>query len=130
MKRVFLCLLIPISVKADTLIWDHPTSRLAPPVPTAAPGQTPVPTYTGEPLAAGDLKESRLYNKRTLYKVIPYPTNLASVTMQTNQNYAWEVTAIDKGGLQSDYSNALVIQAVPIPTLAWPPNEPGNLRVK
>lgn len=137
MKRLLLAsLFLPATVFAIDLTWDHPTSRVPPPVPiqpTVPPGTptlTPIPTYTGVPLLSGELKESRLYNKRQLYKILPYPTNVASVTMQGNQNYAWEVTAVDKQGQQSDYSNALVFQATPVPTLAWPPLKPGSLRAK
>lgn len=130
MKYLLLAFLVPSVASAVDLTWDHPTTREAPVAPTAAPGQTPVPTYTGAPLPPSEIKESRLYNKRVLYKVIPYPTNVASVIMTGNQNYAWEVTAVDKMGLHSDYSNALVFQATPVPTLAWPPNNPGSLRAK
>lgn len=115
MKRLLLLLLIPSVAFAQTKIasWEAPTKR-----------------ENGDPLPANEIKEYRLYNKRKLYKTVPAPTVSTSVSMISSQTYAWEVTAVDTTGLQSKYSNAVVFQPTPIPTLQWPPAEAQNLTVK
>lgn len=108
MKRVILLVLLPVAALAETLTWDPVTK-----------------TEDGQPAT---IKEYRLYEQRVLKKVIPAPTVVAAVTIKPATQYAWEVTAVDTKGVQSRYSNVLIITPPPVPTLQWPPSGPNNLR--
>lgn len=112
-----LCLfaLFPAVANAETLTWDPPTHY------EAAPGATPAPLPTGA------IKEYRLYDKRKFVRAVPAPTVSTSVIILSGRTYAWEVTAVDQSGRESTYSNSVVWYPTPVPTLQWPPAEPGNL---
>lgn len=102
-------------VRADTLTltWDPPVQRI-----------------DGSPLGADGLKEFRLYDQRKRIQVIPAPTIEAKVYTLPGKAYVWEVTAVDKQGLESSYSNPVQWQPTPVPTIQWPPVSPNQLRVK
>lgn len=114
MKWILLLALIPAVAFAETvnLIWESPTKR-----------------ENGAPLAPEEIKEERLYNERKLVTIIPAGTKTAKVFTSPGKAYAWEVTAVDKKGLQSGYSNAVVWQPTPVPLLVWPPAAPGSLAI-
>lgn len=104
---------MPLVALAETLEWDPPIQR-----------------ENGDPLGPDDLKEFRLYDKRVKVKAIPAPTTSTQVYILPGRNYAWEVTAVDKEGRESAYSNAVVWIPTPVPTIQWPPVAPSNLELK
>ena len=104
--------LIPIVALAEVLEWDAPIQR-----------------ENGIPLKPDDLKEYRLYDKRIKVKAIPAPTTATTVIILQGRSYAWEVTAVDKNGMESTYSNPVLWIPTPVPTLQWPPVAPKNLEL-
>lgn len=117
MKKILVSMFVIASLtkglaRAETLTWDPPTTH-----------------ENGTPLDPSELKEYHLYDQRKIIKIIPVPTIIAPIYPGTTA-HVWEVTAVDKLGHQSGYSNAVSWYPTPIATIQWPPEGPSNLTIK
>jgi len=100
MKKIalylFLALMPFAAISEDkTFAWDFPTTRT-----------------DGSILDAAELAETRIYCDDILLQAIPAPETTLTIDLPTTTQRC-AATTVDKGGLESDYSNWVDIPYAP-----------------